>query len=271
MQGSVRTSIIDNDALRLKSDLFEGRVKPAKKFKEVGKSKAKAFEKWFRQNANSAFQMQHQQLQRRQQRQGQSGGQQPQQPEQPTSPPQQPQNVAPWIAAFALAAYIKGMEMANKEFGTPVIPPEDIRPTILNEEPFLSRFKDLARKHRDEIQGLIERVTNKVRRKVSEGLQSEKSRRTIAKWVNERIRKVGVKDGRLIADTETIRTINDAALSLYDEGGIERVSATVHWTTRQDDRVCDYCKEHSGEYRIENAYGKLPAHIGGRCWWRPST
>lgn len=255
IRGAVRTSIVQNDALRLNTASLQ--TEPVDKFGNTAQSRSKAFEEWLRQNAQREFQMD------QTQRQNTSGNQ-----------PQPAGGVPPWIYAFALAAYVKGLQFANRQLKkigqTPFIPPDDNFERVIKDRSALSEpFERLANRIVEEIAGLIDRVVNKSRQRVADGIESGDSRYSVVSAVNDVISKVGITDGRRIASTETMRMINNASLTAYQQVGVEEVS--VKWTTRGDNRVCEDCMEKSGTvYSVEDAFGVLPHHVSGRCYFLPA-
>lgn len=242
LKGLVNQRIIQNDSLQLNASSLSRKAK----------QKIEEFIDWFREKARSLFGLDKSKTIN----------------QRPGSQQNQEYNITPWIAGFALLAYTKGIEVADTYFEAKIVSRPEF--ATKNQMPFVERYGLMASRHQSEVEGLVDRVVRKVRRVVSDGIQSTLSRRAIASNINNVIDDDGILNGRRIANTETIRTINDAALTVYDKAGVEGVTAKVEYLTRQDDRVCPKCKKlHGRVYDIDEAYGLLPQHPLCRCFLLP--
>lgn len=137
-----------------------------------------------------------------------------------------------------------------------------------------------ARKHADaaaliftrayrELQGVTDAMDQQMSRTLATGLVQGQNPRVLATELNKAVG-MGMDRARLIAQTETIRAHNEAALHRYDELGVERVEGQVELLTAGDNRVCDQCASLEGEtFSIKDAHGVIPLHPSCRCSWLP--
>lgn len=65
--------------------------------------------------------------------------------------------------------------------------------------------------------------------------------------------------------TETINTMNRAAIRSYKDAGIKK----VQWWAAEDERTCPECGRHHGTVYEIGKEPNLPAHPGCRCTWIP--
>jgi len=70
----------------------------------------------------------------------------------------------------------------------------------------------------------------------------------------------------MIIRTETSTIANESSLNRYEKAGIKKVK----WIAVMDNRTSDICRKNNGkEFTIENARGRIPAHINCRSSWMP--
>lgn len=92
----------------------------------------------------------------------------------------------------------------------------------------------------------------------------------LAQELADRVDSIGITRARTLARTEVIGAHAEAALNLYEEVGLEDVTADVEFATAEDTSVCPECADMRGDvYTIEDARGVIPVHPNCRCAWIP--
>lgn len=181
---------------------------------------------------------------------------------------------ASWQNTYIRSAYEKGVTHADSALVQQgVIPPEQTLDDVFR----ATRHADSAgliysRAYR-ELRGVTEAMGQEMTRELTEGLTQGENPRKIARRLNDRVDKIGITRGRMVARTETIRAHNEAALNRYDDmgGRIDGVSVMAEHVTAGDRRVCPICRSLNGsEYTINEARGRIPVHPRCRCTWVPT-
>lgn len=198
-----------------------------------------------------------------------------------------------WTNLYLRQAYERGVRQARQELRKQgiAVPDLDEIDALLNVEPHKSNLERLNQRMINELEGFTSGISHRVGRVLSDSF----SRRHSPYMILERINK-GLIQGKdrkelgltllfgkfvafemradMIARTEIVRNVNEAALEEYSRWGIDHVGMEVelNWTTAGDARVCPYCKSMSaaGPYKLSEAKGLLPAHVLCRCWWLPT-
>lgn len=121
-----------------------------------------------------------------------------------------------------------------------------------------------------ELRNVVESVETQVRRVLADGLGRQDGRRDLTGAVNDRLDRVGVHRGRLIARTEVVRAHAEAELNEMERQGVDEVGAEVEFRTARDSRVCPICRELEGAvFSVDEARGVIPLHPNCRCVWLP--
>lgn len=179
----------------------------------------------------------------------------------------------PWQNTYIRPAYRKGVAHADLA----LIDADVITDTERLAEVFRSpRHADAAgllftRVYR-ELDGVTSAMEQEMARVLAEGMTQGHNPNRIARALNDRVDKIGLHRGRLIARTETIRAHNEGALNRYAglNQRIAGVTVVAEHLTAQDDRVCEVCANLEGEtLSIEAARGRIPVHPNCRCTWVP--
>jgi SPP1 gp7 family putative phage head morphogenesis protein len=128
-----------------------------------------------------------------------------------------------------------------------------------------------ARAYR-ELEGVSGKMGQEMSRVLAEGLTEGKNPRVIASDLNERVDDVGIRRGRVIARTETIRAHNEGALNRYQDFGnrLDGVTVKAEFATAGDARVCPICAGLEGrKFKLEEVRGLIPVHPLCRCTYLP--
>jgi SPP1 gp7 family putative phage head morphogenesis protein len=109
-------------------------------------------------------------------------------------------------------------------------------------------------------------VSKVLRKAMADGVGPQEA----ARLINDRVAKVGITRGRLLARTELISAYNESSLNLYEDAGVKGVDLEPELLTAEDDRVCSICEDAAQEtYTIDDARGVIPLHPNCRCAWAP--
>lgn len=116
---------------------------------------------------------------------------------------------------------------------------------------------------------LITDITKKQRKQIKnifvEGLLNGHTLAVIQKKLLNLLDDDKIKVERIIR-TELNRGSNESALERYKVNGVKKVK----WLATLDIRTSDICRENNGkEFTLEEAKGKLPAHVNCRSVWIP--
>lgn len=121
-----------------------------------------------------------------------------------------------------------------------------------------------------ELRGITESMGQQISRELADGVSRGIGPEAMARNLSDRVDKVGLHRGRVLARTETIRAHADASLNRFEQFGIDRVGGRAEWQTADDARVCPICLGLEGQIvPIEEARGRIPIHPQCRCSWLP--
>ena len=197
-----------------------------------------------------------------------------------------------WTNLYLRQAYERGVRQARQELKKLKIevPDVDEIDALLNTEPHKSNLESLHQRMINELEGFIADISHRIGRVLSDSFSKGHSPYMILDRINKGLiqgedrQELGLtllfgkfvafeQRTDMIARSEIVRNVAEAALEEYGIWGIEEVGMEVElsWTTAGDLRVCSYCrmKSQQGPYKISEAKGLLPAHVRCRCMWLP--
>jgi hypothetical protein len=200
-----------------------------------------------------------------------------------------------WFNRFIDETYHRGVQRARTEMQKQGMDVPDIEDEggigfILGRPQHSQMINTLRYRVLNELEGFKNDILHYTGRVLSDSFQKGHGRYEIVKRINtglfegEDREDLGLTEligmfvafsrrSDMIARSEIVRIINEAALTEYEMQGIERVGVDIEliWTTAGDQRVCNICRRESAQspYTIEEARGKLPRHVGCRCFWLP--
>lgn len=121
----------------------------------------------------------------------------------------------------------------------------------------------------NDLKGITNEMDKQISRQLAIGIASGQNPAVIARSINDRVSKIGITRGKMLARTEVIAAHADATLNSYVEAGIEGVQVEAEWLTAVD--ACPICValESDGPYSIDQARQLIPAHPNCRCSWAP--
>lgn len=182
-------------------------------------------------------------------------------------------NRNPWQNEYIRKGYSKGVKHAEsslKESGIS-IPDKDLQNT-LNAPMHQSTLQSLYTRNFTELQGITKTMDQQISRELANGFSQGWNPRKMAKKINGRVDKIGITRARTLARTETIRAHSEGTLNRFEQAGVEETTAKAEWQTAGDNRVCPICASYAGTvYKLKDARGVIPRHPNCRCAWLPVT
>jgi len=180
---------------------------------------------------------------------------------------------ATWQDTYIRSAYEEGVTHADDTLvRAGVIPPEGQLESVFAAPKHADTVGLAFTRAYQELDGVTNAMGQQMTRELADGLAQGENPRKIARRLNDRVDKIGITRGRLIARTEVLRAHNGAALNRYEDmrGRIEGVTLVAEHVTAGDARVCPECAALAGRtYSIEEARGRLPVHARCRCTFVP--
>lgn len=179
---------------------------------------------------------------------------------------------AAWSAVYVRSAYARGMAQSAarmRKAGVKVAPDWVTKAFT---RPFHADRVGLAyTRAYSELQGITAEMDRQISGTIADGLAKGMSPTKLAREINGKIDKIGVRRSRMLARTETIRAHAEATLNTYEEAGVLGVGVQAEWRTAQDASVCQECQDAAanGPYAINDARGMIPLHPNCRCAWLP--
>lgn len=123
-----------------------------------------------------------------------------------------------------------------------------------------------------DIKGVTAAVSTQMTRVLADGLVQGRSPRLIARDLNKVVDTIGIRRSELIARTEVVRSLNEGALTAYENMGVQELGVMVELTPTNDTRTCPLCADLRGMVvKINEARGMLPRHAACRCAWIPAN
>jgi len=169
----------------------------------------------------------------------------------------------PWTNTYIQSAYQKGIANARADLirDGAEIPQFDILPgqnqisAVFNSPFHANRVGLIYTRAFNGMKGITSQMNTQISHYLAKGMAEGRHPREIARNINDRIDKIGITRGRLIARTEVIHAHNNATLNEYEriENFTEEVILT-RWFTARDERVRDEHKErHNRVYTRQEA------------------
>jgi len=148
----------------------------------------------------------------------------------------------PWTNVYIQSAYQKGMAQARidmKQGGAPIDTYTDQTLNMAFYQPFhADRVALIYTRAYNELKGVTEAMNQQISRELALGMARGDGPYRIAQLLNDRVDKIGIVRARLIARTETVHALNEAALNEYEllENMVGE-TVRVKWWTALDERV----------------------------------
>ncbi|MFC5970082.1 hypothetical protein ACFPYI_01940 [Halomarina salina] len=229
LKGAVRTTVIDNDALRIGSDVDAlvaaaagGRaadtssggtatitaaaddIQPASGFTFDTDAEAQdEFIIWLERQANRGI------LE--------------------VTSRQRVRNGEHFTARYVRSAYSRGVQYADARLHEEgVETPEASLQATFNQPVHAATLEQLYTRSYDELATVSSDMQTAVRRELGTGLSQGWNPRKTARNLNDRIDKIGITDAERLARTETLHSHNSAAGRRYGEMGVEKVNVLTH-------------------------------------------
>jgi len=148
-------------------------------------------------------------------------------------------------------------EFLRSSFGSPVA---------------IEKVQLLAGRVFTELRGVTDAMAQGITRELTEGIARGENPHSIARKMQNEIRRIGQRRATLIARTEITRAHAEGQLDAMDKLGVTDVGVAVEWSTAGDDRVCPLCQALGGVVMsIKEARGLLPRHVQCRCAFTPAN
>jgi SPP1 gp7 family putative phage head morphogenesis protein len=127
-------------------------------------------------------------------------------------------------------------------------------------------FDILLKKSLSNLKGITDDMSKAITQELADGILKGEGMDDLAKRINDRIDAIGITRSRLLARTETMGAVNQAALSRYNKAGVSR----VEWLSAADDgRTCDECIGLNGKIFPIDGVPDIPVHPNCRCTTAP--
>lgn len=172
---------------------------------------------------------------------------------------------------YVRSAYGGGVRHADEKLRAQGVdlPEQDLQ-AMFNRPVHAEQLQSLYTRTLTEWEGIVSATEQQVARELSDGLAQGENPTKIARRISDRVDKIGKTRATTLARTEVIRSHSDAALSRYDELGVDEVAGEAEFATAGDERVCPICASLNGStYTIKEARGLIPVHARCRCSWLP--
>ena len=178
-----------------------------------------------------------------------------------------------WQREFIRKAYSKGILHANQSLrGIGVVAKVGLVDEVIQDPAHQSALQMLYNRNFNELKGVTDAMDQQISRRLAQGFAEGWNPRKMATEINDRVDKIGITRARVIARTETIRAHAHAQLNRYEQFGVKEVTAKVELLTAGDTRVCPICASLEGEvWSLARAKGVIPVHPRCRCSWTPVT
>lgn len=247
LKGLIRTTVEENDALRIGARYRRGRLaQPRDDFNfEENAQKQAAFEQWLQTaieeeilqpvGETALLQGQH------------------------------------YTGSFVRATVRKAIELARtrlQRIGLEL--PDTSVDVVMNRPIHQTTLATMYRRHFRALEGVTQAMDRQMSRTLTEGFSQGWHPRKMADKLNDRVDKIGITRARTVAQTETIRTHAESTLDSYERSGAEQVVKDVEFSDSDDQRVCEECEDLDGTtYTTEESRDIIPVHPRCRCSWLP--
>lgn len=178
-----------------------------------------------------------------------------------------------WQSTYIRSSYEKGVQHADTAaVNADIIPPDQMLDDVFRATKHVDGAGLIYTRSFSELDAVTQDMAQEMTRELAEGFTQGENPRKIARRVNDRVDKVGLHRGRMIARTETIRAHNEAGINRYEDLGdrVDGVTVVAEHMTAGDDRVCDICESLNGRrFDLEDSRGRIPVHPNCRCTFVP--
>lgn len=218
LKGLIRTTIVDNDAFRLRAnaepaDIFDFPTDPAKEA---------AFMEWLQQATEDeviapvgSF--------------GVRDGRH-------------------WTGKYVRASYARAVQSAGAALRAEGfdVDTQDVE-TLFNLPVHQSAIQRIYQRAFENLEGVTDAMARQIREELTTGFVEGVNPREMARRVNDRVDKIGITRARTLARTETIHAHTEGTLTRFEREGVEQVTISAEWATAGDLRVCPICVSIEGE------------------------
>lgn len=166
----------------------------------------------------------------------------------------------PWQNTYVRSAYARGVTQASAQLRQAgiEIPPFTMA-AVFNYPMHADTLALLFSRNFTDLKGITDEMSTQIARVLADGLSSGVGPREVAKMIADRVNKIGLVRGDLLARTEIIRAHAEATLNRYQEFQIEGVTGDVEIDVAGD--ACEKCKDLVGkEMSLDEARGIIPVH-----------
>lgn len=180
----------------------------------------------------------------------------------------------PWTNLHIQSAYQKGMQKSRSELkklgvDLPTFTGEEGKRAldIAFSQPFhANRVGLIYTRVFNELKGVTETMNGQISRELALGIAEGRGPAEIARNINNRVDNIGITRAKLIARTEVIQTLNEAALNEFDAAeSIIEEEIFVEWQTAEDERVRATHAERNGRIFKKEVAQVLIGEPNCRC------
>lgn len=178
-----------------------------------------------------------------------------------------------WTDIYIESAYKRGILRAGQEMkkagiSTPIpvgILGQDTVALSFNKPVHVDRVGLLYTRVFNELKGITNEMDKQISRTLAEGLTEGRSPRQIARMLVNRVDKIAITRGKVLARTEIVRAHHMASIQEYKNAGLLGVQIMSEWLTAGFN-VCPACAELEGKvFTLAEIEPMIPVHPNCRC------
>ena len=175
-----------------------------------------------------------------------------------------------WQKVYVREAYGRGIEAANASMlrqgiTMPITPSMG---SIFRLPVHQDTIQLLYTRQFEDLRGITRAMSSQISRELADGLATGKNNYQIYRAIAKKFKSIGVVRSEILVRTEIIRVHAESTLNQLEALGATEVTALVEFATAAD--PCQICDALSGNvYKIADARGIIPVHPNCRCTWLP--
>lgn len=179
----------------------------------------------------------------------------------------------PWTEQYIRRSYSRGLSHAAAALRAEgiAVDPGDLADAFATPI-HRSTIEIFFRRQYELLDGINSTMAKELQRVLADGFMSGESPRVVGRQIRDKFGSIALRRGEMIARTESVYAMNEAALNRYETylGGDAEVTAIVEFLTAGDRRVCPECSSLEGQhFKVSEAHGVIPRHPNCRCTWIP--
>jgi len=175
-----------------------------------------------------------------------------------------------WQKVYVREAYGRGIEAANASMARQgiTLPIQPTMASLLRLPVHQDTIQLLYTRQFEDLRGITRAMSTQISRELADGLATGKNNYQIYRAIAKKFKSIGVVRSEILVRTEIIRVHSESVLNQLEELGATVVTPLVEFATAAD--PCERCDGLSGNvYKIKDARGLIPVHPNCRCTWLP--